>query len=592
MLGLAACLAACSTSKYEGDAGADPGDVGGADTSADDPPADGTDVPADAPGDTGAPDGVDAPVDGADGGCPIGEGLCVGGVYHVCVDGEWEPVQDCAEEGLVCDEQNGCVSPCKAPPATLGAAGCEFWAVDLDNAENAAGDDAAARPFAVAVANAGPFDAEVEVLRDESDPGEPASELAVASESVPAGQAVVIPLPRLDVDGPSVTDGHDDGPQSGLSKRCYRVVSSSPVLAYQFNPYEDSHSNDATMLLPTHALGISHHVIGWPPANPSTIPGIVPTPNRAYVTIVATADSTTVTVTPAADVAASVGTLPAGFEAVEAMTAGEGREFTLGRYEVLNLETPEAATPPDLSGTTVVSNHDVAVFSGVDLGVVTGDPPPSCSDDCSCCADHMHVQIPPDASGGRRYVVSRSPVRSTGTWVESDHYRIVGLHDMTTVTTSLAAVPAFDLDAAEVFTFTAKAGFVLESSADVLLARVLASQQQTADAVGDPSMMIVPGVGQRRTRTVFVTAQDLDRNRVVVSLAEGASATIDGSDVASTCAPAREDGTLASTVYRSWVCAVEAGTHTVDGAGAPVGVDVYAYSSSTSVAFNACFDPI
>src|SRR6185436_19224249 len=109
-----------------------------------------------------------------------------------------------------------------------------------------------------------------------------------------------------------------------LSSQAYRVTSNIPVLAYQFNPLENSNvfSNDASLLVPTNSLEGDYSVMGWPQttartANPGTnFDGHL----RAFLTIVGTAPGTQVTVTPTADV------IPG---AVLPMGAAKGTPFTV-----------------------------------------------------------------------------------------------------------------------------------------------------------------------------------------------------------------------------------------------------------------------
>lgn len=587
----------------------------------------------DAHADADADTGVDL------GPCSDGETTCVGNVFHTCVGGFWDAGLDCEAEGRVCHEDLGCVvcypgrnycdgqlsmvcdaggmggtlvedcdldpmkwcdpvsglciTACEEAAIERSNVGCEYWAVDLDNAENAL-DDASAGQFAVAVANVNmTYRAEVWVYRDASGYGEPMSEEEVSHQMVDIGEIWIFRLPRYDVDGPSLTDHYDDGPQTCLSKRSYRIVSSIPVVAYQFNTLDQQFSNDASLLIPTTALGEIHHVVGWPPTNPIAIPALgLHHPNRAYVTVVGTEDATTVWVTPSYDIEASVGTIPEGFQAVPELVAGVRHEFNLNRYEVLNLENKSRLTPyPDLTGTIVESSAPVAVFSGTDLASAAGELVPGCEtlSDCSCCAEHVEQQVIPKVSMGWQYVVSHSAWRNTGGWVEPDYYKVLAVREGTHVTTSLPDVGSFDLGANEWHEFKARTGFTLEATEPVQVIQVLTTQQQTEDFIGDSTMVQFPAAEQRRSYYVFTTGEGFAENWAVVSMPEGTDATIDGADVASTC-ERHEDGSLGSVTYHAYYCEIDDGHHVVDAGERPVGVTVYGYYSAGSYGYPAGSD--
>jgi hypothetical protein len=86
-----------------------------------------------------------------------------------------------------------------------------------------------------------------------------------------------------------------------VSPHAYHVVTSGPVVAYQFNPIVQQYSNDASILIPIQALGRHYYVWGWPTANPcGPPPGMFgfdgSIPDRTSITIVGVEDNTSVTV--------------------------------------------------------------------------------------------------------------------------------------------------------------------------------------------------------------------------------------------------------------------------------------------------------
>ena len=186
---------------------------------------------------------------------------------------------------------------------------------------------------------------------------------------------------------------------------------------------------------------------------------------------------------------------------------------------------------------------------------------------------------------GWNYVVSHSAWRTTvGSWVEYDYYKVLAVMPDTQVTTTLPDVGSFVLGTGEVQEFKSRTGFALGSTEPVHVVKAITSMGQTEARIGDPSLIHFPAVEQRRTKYVFTTGEGFAENWAVVSMPEGATATIDGSSVTSTC-DAYADGTLAGIAYVSWYCEISAGTHVVDGGDQAIGLTVYGYFEAGSYGF-------
>lgn len=595
--------------------------------------------------DAGDVDSLDAWNEGEapPGECSVeGSKMCFGGIYYVCQGGGWAELEDCQRQGLDCYDDYGCVmcvpdsrfcegqilkqcaadgrdaqeiadcselsgaicdtvtgaciSLCEEAERNRSNVGCEYWAVDLDNAENAF-DLAAAGQFAVAVANINAvYTATVTVTMNEGGYGMPLAEVTVETTAIEPGQLYVFNLPRRDIDGPNVEDHKDDGPQSGLSSRAFKITSTVPVVAYQFNPIDQMYSNDASLLIPRSGIDNLYYVITAPPANPMVIGGIIDKPNRCYVTVVGVEEDTHVSVTPTYDIEASIEPIPAGYQAIPAIMAGETYETVVGPYDVLNLETRAMLSMrddiPDLTGTVVEADKPVVVFSGVDLTVFGDETPPGCVDpsECNCCAEHVEQQVIPKTSMGRKFVVTRSPIRSTGGYVEPDYYTVMAAKDDTVVTTNLSELPTFTLNRLEARNFKSTTGFVLEASRPVHVVQFLTSQQQCTRVIGDPSMIPFPAVEERRTYYVFNTGVGFEESYAVISIAQGFDATIDGQDISSVCDGPVATGELDGRVYLQYTCRISEGVHTVDGGSQPVGVIVYGYYTAGSYGYPAGSD--
>lgn len=377
------------------------------------------------------------------------------------------------------------------PPEYLGK---EFFAVDLDNIYQAAGpltpeSDAAGAQFAVTVANP---DAAIAANVTVSN-----ATGTVQTATVAPGALHVFELPRADVDGTS------------LAPVAYRIESDRPVTAHQFNPLGNVlvYSNDASLLLPTSALGDEYRAMAWPQSAAGALPG--------FVAVVAIAEGpTSITVTPSAATVAG-GSIPA-------LAAGQTFTQTLNRFEVLALQT--GALNADLSGTAITSDERVAVFAGAECAYVPLG--------VTAC-DHLEEQMIPVASWGKTYVAGKSKPRGT----EPDVWRVMASVNGTTVTTDplQPGTPA-TLAAGEVIEFETEESFVIVAGAPVQVGQYLVGQDYgfggPTGFTGDPAFIVAVPVEQFRTEYLFLTPPNYAHDSITIVGPTGVTATLDGAAVA------------------------------------------------------------
>jgi hypothetical protein len=464
--------------------------------------------------------------------------------------------------------------------------GCEFWAVDMDQQDGFS--DPASAPWGVAISTAGQGVTDVTIEINLAPPGEPLDLMVV--EQLVVGQDEVVPvvLPTRELDC-GVKPNDYASPGTCLSSNAFRIRSSAPIVVYQFNVFENAFSNDASLLLPTPALGKSYRVLGWPAGHPIKVLDII---DRSAVTIVGTQEDTTVAVTPTWRIK--------GNPPIAAAKPGQQIVVKLGPFDVLNLETDDGTFQDDvkkiadLSGTVVVSDKPVAVFSGVETtsapGAVLDIPTyPGWTDEDTCCLDHLEEQLFPIESLGARYVITRSPIRSTGGYHEPDVIRFLGAAEESAVTTSLPPPhDKFLLKPGEVRTTWADADFIATGTKPFMVAQLQISQGYVEGALtGDPSLTVFPPVDQYRDQYRILTPNDdglwgWQSNYVVFAAEPGDPITIDGAEPAGcVITPA---GQLDGVAFESRRCPVEAGVHALKGA-APFGVIAYGYGPAGSYAF-------
>ncbi len=589
--GVAACAVACS-------AGADPDGGGGAGAGAGNGSQGGGNLdcnscfggqhtPCNADGTPGTPVECPAACD-PELGCtecnPNGT-VCVGNEVHDCTDQGTigDVVETCdTSSGLTCSD-GACKTGCEVAVDQPSNVGCVFYAVDLDQQDGF--NDPASAPWGLSLSNASNLTANVTIEMNEAAPGQPQQLVVVDQQSIPPGAlwAVILPTRELDC---GVMPNDYASPGTCLSSRAFRVTSSNPIIAYQFNVFENAYSNDASLLLPTSALGLNYRIIGWNAGHPVSLPG--PFGNildRSYITVVGTLPNTQVTVKPSWRIRGNppVAATPAGGEIV----------VTINEFDVLNLETDDGtlqddiATVADLTGSYVSADKPVAVFSGVEstgVGLPDNLTYPGWTDDLTCCLDHLEDQMFPAEAVGTKYVIPRSPVRSTSGWREPDVIRFVGVAEVANITTSLPAPDnAFTLQPGEVRTTYASNDFTATSDKPFTIGQLQVSNQYIdGPFIGDPSLTTFPPIDQMRTEYVILTPSSWTQNWVVIVQEVGSNVLLDGNPVTS-CAK-ESSGTIDSVAYESVRCPLSDGVHQLTG-DARFGVVAYGCGSAGSYAF-------
>jgi hypothetical protein len=514
-------------------------------------------------GDGGGDGFVPPPIDV----CSNGK-MCVGNEIHTCDENgkAGAKVGECTGQGEVC-LAGSCRKGCDAAAVLTSNVGCEFWAVDLDNEYNAV-NDAAGAPWGLAISNAGDVPAEVVVEQNDATPGSPAK-VTLFKRIVVAPRALqVLEMPTREVDGSLL--GKNEGPGTMLSAQAFRIKSSEPVVIYQFNALRAQYSNDASLLIPTSALGRTYRALSWPSGKPISVFG---SPiDRGYLTVVGTSESTKVSVRVSQAIVAGGG--------IPATPKGGLVEVTLGPFEVLNLETD--GMPGDLTASVVVASNPVAVFVGTELsGGITSPSPTLPEGASSCCLDHLEEQLLPVESYGKKFTVPRSPPRG-GT--EPDYIRFMGVASAALVRTNLPAPDdSFTLEPGQVRDTLVKQDFVVDATEPVAVGQILVSAGYTNDGIGDPSLSVLPAVDQFRSDYLFLVPGSWRKNYVVISMPQSGTVKIDGNPLGADCTNSPM-GTIDATAYVARRCPLPEGAHTMTG-DQPFGIVAYGYGSAGSYAF-------
>jgi len=553
--------------------------------------------------------------------CELGQERCFQNRHQVCVqDGEFlnYTEEDCGERGLVCREGLWCVvcdpgsircnedstaveqcaedgsrwdvieecdvgggeicydgqcrNACDNAIELHSNVGCEYWAVDLDNASITVGEDASAQQFGVVVSNPGDVPTTVTVEINNAAPGEaPSLEVIEEAYVYPGDLEVFDDLPRREVDGtlPGRYDYQGGTPGTHLSSAAFRIVSDHPVIAYQYNPLDNAgvFSNDASLLLPTSALEGDYAVMSWPQtiADTDSPDSDFDDHLRTFLTIVGTEDDTTVSITLSTDTVADGALIPE-------YNAGQTFEQTLNRFDVLNLET--GGFNADFTGTTVVGDKKLVVFAGSEASDV---PWFQSLSERLCCADHLEEQLAPRATLGRAYFLTPMPRRTPAVTAagapvavvqEAEYFRVMAVDPgVTSVELSLPEYQgdvlsidqndyidiaiATDRDSPsnmERFGVVSESSenFSLVSDKRVSVGQFVASQQVVGIPNnlpgGDPAFLLPPPTEQFRKSYVFLTPDLYAFDFMVVIAPRNATIEFDGGSLPDACTVEGADG--------------------------------------------------
>jgi IgGFc binding protein len=441
----------------------------------------------------------------------------------------------------------------EAVPSNLG---CTFWAVDLPNDERGTpmSPPAADQPFAVVIANVSALgDAHVDIRLG-------------ADTGVPIASATIAPTATYTFDlGAAQSIDAMAGTGDGIA---FRIDSDVPVAAYQFNPsgnVVEVYSNDASLLLPEQSLGEDYTaatadaiLLGTSADDPD------PVNAGAYVTIVATADDTHVTLTPTAQL------VPMAFG-----------DIVLDRGEVATvLSDALGEAYGNLSGTRVHADAPIAVFAG---NVATAIP----ADGDTCCADHLEHQLLPATAWGTSYAVAPPPAPSGGGDARGRYAIVGGGEDVDLVWCPSRPDSAPDqLARGEYVSFETESPFTVRSTdpdTPFSITQFTLSNTELGDSgLGDPAMIVLPPTGQHELRSLFVVPDGYVASWATLVVPDAASLRIDGEAIDP--GDLHELGTLRGVMQWYVHVPLPAGTHALE-SDAPTGVTVIGVDEAVGYGF-------
>jgi hypothetical protein len=528
--------------------------------------------------------------DGGGGICTPGEGKCEGEVTFRCDPSgmTWTQGETCVWPATCFAGE--CVDPCSTAKAERSYVGCEYFAVDLDNAPSKEGYSPRDAQFAIVVSYAGKTEHAVRVKVFTMVGGK---ETMVSEGDVYPGEVTVFKV------GPQNVVGSTKGVSA------FRVSAAAPVTAYQFNPLNntlEAYSNDASLLLPVPSLETDYIAVTADGIVISDISDPLLTYDMgSFVTVVGVTDNTQVTITPTVPIIPGPG-----------VTAGTAPVTqTINRYEVLSISSDvKVAGSHNLSGTTVKADKPVAVFAGNGATVIPNGTEPK------CCADHLEQQMIPFSAWGKTFVAARTRPRKTSGTPEPDWWSLTGgaAGVKLTYSPSTPTGAPTQLDKGQSVSFHTTGSFVVEASGPILLTQFMASAEHTGAAdinhpcttdnqctglgfeaachegycgpVGDPAMILVPPVEQFRNDYVFLVPDDYYLDYATFIVPMDIQLTLD--DTKLTQKPTSV-GTIGGTAYGLLHMTLTDGKHRAS-ADQPFGVLVYGVDAYVSYGYPAGLD--
>ena len=260
------------------------------------------------------------------------------------------------------------------------------------------------------------------------------------------------------------------------------LVSDRPLNVYALN--WSPNSSEVALIFPVKALGNEYYAMCYTPHINGNGINTGSGRNSEFL-IVASEDNTIVNITPSKVTDKGK---PANVTFAINLSKGE-----LYQVQSENLPTPKYPGQGDLTGSYIISNKPVALYSGsLSTTVPYG---------ASVSAwDHLYEQIPPVQTWGRKFITVPLKTR------HEDTYRILASADNTTIRFSNKSMV---MNKGQMYEFSLlyTEPTLIESDKPILLAQF--SNSQSVDSKftgkdGDPFMVIVSSVTQTREKVAFV----------------------------------------------------------------------------------------
>ncbi|OZG72243.1 hypothetical protein BTA51_15990 [Hahella sp. CCB-MM4] len=324
-----------------------------------------------------------------------------------------------------------------------------------------------------------------------------------------------------------------------IESKGVHVVANDEVTVYGLN--RRTATTDAFLGLPTDILGTEYINQGY--ANVNIV-------NATQFGIVASQDTTTVTITPTATTGPR--------------TAGVPYNIVLNQGQTYQLRNGNAA-PADLSGTIITSDKPIAVFGSHQCANIPQG---------FIACDHIVEQLPPTSTWGQAFVTYPLATRTNG-----DTIRVLASNDVTSV--SINGAPVAVLNRGDIYETVLAIPARITADKAVLVTQY--SNSSSYDNVtSDPFEVVVPPFEQflsGYTITTPASGFSLNFVNVVVPNAAVGAVTLDGVPI-----PAGSYTAIGASGFSGASVAVALGSHNLTGP-LPFGLTSYGFDSFDSYGY-------
>ena len=325
------------------------------------------------------------------------------------------------------------------------------------------------------------------------------------------------------------------------------VTATDDITVYGLN--NQHNSADAFLVKPVETLGSDYYAVCYSHLQSF---GFTPDANATQLGIVAVSDTTQIHVD-----------LPPGV-----VVTYDGSSYSSGNTIVLEIDkydTVQIQSDQDLTGTHVISDKHIAVFSG-NRNVHVGQ---------GFSEDHLVIQAPPTDTWGKTFVTAPIPSKGSG-----DFFRIVASEDNTEI--DVSSQPIYNIPSASGFiqiSLDSDEHAAIIANKPVLVVQIVKSQ--FGNEKGDSSMLLIPPLplytfGTTFTTPFYSTAGEEFTNflSVVVDYRARGNVELDGNTISRSGWTKVRDTSPDMAVK---LITIDHGTHTIAHRDANVALGVYLY---------------
>jgi len=268
-----------------------------------------------------------------------------------------------------------------------------------------------------------------------------------------------------------------------IQEKAIHLVSDQPLNVYALN--WSPNSSEVAMIFPVKSLGNEYYTMCYYPHINGNGINAGNGRNSEFL-IVASEDNTLIHINPAKVTDKGK---PANTTYSVVLNKGE-----LYQVQSENLPVPKYPGQGDLTGSYILSDKPIALFSGSLSTTIPADASVS-------AWDHLYEQMPPLQTWGRKFVAVPLKTR------HEDSYRVMASEDHTTVRVGNKTPFVLNKGRFSEFMLLNTEPSLIESDKPVLLAQL--SNSNSVDSKynggdGDPFMVIVSPVNQTREKVAFV----------------------------------------------------------------------------------------